>query len=346
MSMRVISKKNNVSSLSKNKSPILNDLVEVGDCLKLMSTLKRESIKAIYIDPPFFTQKIQIIDSKRKTGSLSYSDKWKSMDEYLSWLSDRISLMRNLLTADGFIFVHCDWHSSHRIKCILDDIFGVSNFRNEIIWQRSFTSGRSKGNTMLRFSNITDSIFVYSKSQNSTLNKSFVTLQKKFNGSKTPAGFKFCPKEKKYFKTSPLGNYSEESIAKFEKEGRIYLTKNGSKRLKYWVNSSDINGKMELAEIREIGNLWTDIPSMMHSGRNEKISYPTQKPMKLIERIFSLCVEKGDTVADFFLGSGTSWAVAQKLGCKFIGCDVKKDAVALAKTRVSSVQHVGTKRAS
>ena len=284
----------NRSKLRKTKSSKQEGLhsphyaLYLKDNIDVLKNIASEFIKCIYIDPPFFTQKKQIIDSRRSDiNTPFYFDNWRSMKEYLNWIKIRIFEMKRVLRKDGIIAIHCDWHASHYIKIILDEIFGYNNFRNEIIWQRSFTIGRSSTKNFKKIDVIHDSIFIYSKSSKTTLNKVYREHMIPFQENNPPAGYYFDDKRNSFFKTSPLGNYSDLSIKKFSKEGRVYRTRNGKKRLKYFVNTLKHNNQKFIFEQRELGTIWNDIHSMMHSGTGDKIKYPTQKPINLIKRIFS-----------------------------------------------------------
>ena len=287
--------------------------------------------------PSLLYKKTRVIDSRRAQNSTPrYSDNWKSLELYLEWLRIRIVEAKRLLTKDGVIFIHCDWHASHYIKIIMDDVFGYKNFKNEIIWQRSTTIGRSSKNNFKKLDTISDSIFLYSKNINLCLKKVFRNHFIPFNGSNPPSGYYYDDKKGEYFKTSPLGNYSKDSIEMFYKQGRIYLTRNGKERLKYFVEVTKKNGTLYICEHRELGNIWNDIHSMMHSCSKNKISYPTQKPTLLLKRIFSMCTSAGDIVADFFNGSGTSLIAAKELNLYYLGSDINPEGIAITSKRLEA----------
>lgn len=309
------------------------------DNLNLMRQLPSRSLKAVYIDPPFFTRRQQVIDSRRKKANTpSYSDHWNGMTEYLAWMKERVTEIARLLRNDGVLFLHCDWHASHYLKVMLDEVFGYENFKNELVWQRSVTIGRISAESFKRLDNITDSVFIYSKSPDTQLKKVFREHLVPFNGTKPPSGYHVDSKSGQYFKTSPIGNYSSVSIEAFRKENRIYITKNDKQRLKYFVDAVKIKGQMYIREERELGNLWTDIPSMMHSSARDKIVYPTQKPIQLITRILQTIVNKGDSVADFFHGSGSTMMAARDLHCNYVGCDSNPQAIKLSLARLEDEQ--------
>jgi DNA modification methylase len=310
--------------------------VYLNDNLRVLESLPAGSLNAIYIDPPFFTNRIQTIDSRRKDPNTPvYSDKWEGLDEYLKWMEVRLQEMKRVLSDKGLLFLHCDWHASHYLKVLMDRVFGYHNFKNEIIWQRSYTIGRIGDKSFKKLDTMSDSIFVYSKREGIILNKVYREHKIPFKGDRPPSGYYFDEREKRFFKTSPVGNYSQESIREFKRENRIHLTRNGTERLKYFVNTITQNGERFILENRELGNLWTDIPSMMHSRTEDKIAYPTQKPIKLIQRLLGLCVKPGDLVADFFHGSGSTLMAALRLNCKYLGTDINADAIAITQERLA-----------
>jgi DNA modification methylase len=295
---------------------------------------KQGGIKLIYIDPPFdvgadFSMDIEIGDdtfTKQPTvlEELAYRDTWgRGADSFIAMIYERLSLMRDLLAADGSIYVHCDWRVNSYIRLVLDEVFGKDNYVSEIVWKSGVIKG-ARGKSK-KFGKLVDYIFLYSKGGDYTFNNIFkpYDLDSKNN--------KFVHKDKDgriYSRDNPLGDYSEEKIAEFERQGRIYTTSNGKKQLIRYLD--------ELSGLT-VGELWDDI-NPINQIANERLDYPTQKPEALLERIVKASSNEGDIIADFFAGSGTTLAVAEKLGRKWIGSDLGKFAIHTTRKRMIGVQ--------
>lgn len=305
-----------------------------GDNLQVMSHLLknyRGKIDLIYIDPPFdskadYKRKIEIRGIGKTTTDTSsfeekqYGDIWIN-DEYLQFMYERLILMRELLSDTGCIYIHCDWHKSHYLRLIMDEIFGVNNFINEIIWK----SGNIRGakTSSKKFGRVVDTLYLYSK----TSKYKFETPYKPIDLNSKNNKFVHRDAEGRlYSRDCPLGDYSAEKIAEFERQGRIYVTKNGKKQLIRYYD--EVKGTA-------IGNLWDDI-DYINQVATERLDYPTQKPEKLLKRIIEVSSNPGDIVFDCFMGSGTTQAVAMKLGRRFIGADINLGAIQTTTKRLLS----------
>ncbi len=344
-----------------------------GDNKLILSSLKngplrkeieeQGGIKLIYIDPPFdvgadFSMKMEIGDPLTRSGhfeeftkqpsvleELAYRDTWgKGADSFIAMIYERLSLMRDLLADDGSIYVHCDYRVSAFMKLVLDEVLSKSNFRNEIIWQRT-----GAHNDAARFGYVHDTIYLYVKSENSTFHSVYVShsdehLGTRFNQVEEGTGRKFFAgpitapgsgPAREFFGrmiNPPQGrhwSYSQEKIFGLEKQNKIYVSKTGTPYLKQYMDEYVEQG-------RRIQSVWTDI--LPSKTGNELLGYPTQKPEKLLERIMSASSNEGDVVADFFAGSGTTLAVAEKLGRKWIGSDLGKFSIHTTRKRMIGVQ--------
>ncbi len=261
---------------------------------------KAGGIKLIYIDPPFavgmdFSYDITVgSDEVTKKQSIieeiAYRDTWeRGISSYLSMLYERLKLMYELLSDDGSIYVHCDWRVNSVVRLVLDDVFGVDNFINEISWCYSGPGKHEKGYTRKH-----DNILFYAKKEDRNV----------FN---TP---RIQHKSGIHNKGAYLGQEfddNEEYVKELEELG---------KRVEDW---------------------WTDIFTTDRM-RNEKVDYPTQKSEGLLKRIINASSNEGDIVADFFCGSGTTMAVAEKFGRKWIGCDLGRFAIHTTRKRLIKVQ--------
>ncbi len=292
-----------------------------GDNKLILSSLKngpmREAIEAqggiklIYIDPPFdvgadFSMDIDIgEDSFTKKPSIleeiAYRDTWgRGADSFLSMIYERLIIMRDLLADDGSIYVHCDWRLTAHIRELLDEVFNVRNHINEISWCYSIGG---KGSS--RFARKHDTILFYSKNEG----KNF------FDGENKDVSVPRKPNSHMRVNVDTDGREFQEKTDK--KSGKVY---------RYYVDEGKIPE-----------DYWTDIEQLNREDK-ERIGYPTQKPEKLLKRIIGSATREGDLVADFFSGSGTTLAVAEKLGRKWIGSDLGKFAIHTTRKRILGVQ--------
>lgn len=293
---------------------------------------KRGGIKLIYIDPPFdvgadFSMNIEIGDEQfTKAPSvleeLAYRDTWgKGADSFIAMIYERLMLMRDLLASDGSIYVHCDWRLNSCLRLVMDEAFGDIGYKNEIRWKRQPVRGAKA--TSGQYARNSDTILYYSKSDSRIWNGAYKEYEQEFIKSK------FRPdKTGRLFRDCDLGDYSDDSIREFEKQGKIYITSSGKKRLIRYLDE-------EKGE--SLGDIWYDIAEV-NSRADERVDYPTQKPEGLLERIIKASSSEGDIIADFFCGSGTTLAVAEKLSRKWIGSDLGKFAIHTSRKRMIAVQ--------
>ena len=297
---------------------------------------KQGGIKLIYIDPPFdvganFSMDIEIGDetfTKQPNilEELAYRDTWgRGADSFITMIYERLSVMHDLLAPDGSIYVHCDWRVNSYMRLVLNEIFGRDNFRNEIVWQRDAV-GKGAKKVSGQWSRELDCIFFYSKSNQFVFRQLFRTSDELTHTQLKE--FRYSDPDGRKFKIVTLGDYSKTSIERMRKENLIHATSTGKEYKKYYLD------EFQLA----IGSLWNDIANLSHGKNPENLSYPTQKPEKLIERIITASSNGGEIIADFFSGSGTTLAVAEKLGRKWIGSDLGKFAVHTTRKRMIQVQ--------
>lgn len=275
-----------------------------GDNLHVMRQLPSESIDLIYIDPPFFSGRQYNVIFGDKNELRSFSDIWEGgMPGYLIWLNARLYEMKRLLKKTGSIYVHCDHHASHYIKVEMDKIFGYGNFLNEIIWH--YESGGRSTNFYPRKHDV---LLWYSRNAS----------QKMFTAETVSIPRNRC---------AQCGNeMSKWNNLKrnIDEDGRVYRTiKSAGKIYKYYDDEPTIPP-----------DTWLGINHLQQKDP-ERIGYPTQKPEKLLERIIVGASPVDGVVADFFTGGGTTAAVAQRLGRRWIACDQSRVAVAITADRLT-----------
>ena len=287
---------------------------------------KQGGLKLIYIDPPFdvgadFSMDIQIggdIFTKKPNilEEIAYRDTWgKGADSFIAMIYERLVLMRDLLAEDGSIYVHCDWRVNSFVRLVMDEVFGNDCFQNEIVWRKGSFFGPS--NKLRQFPKNHDTVFYYSKSPDQ---RTFNLPHEDYQES-TLKQYKYEDAKGRY-RLQELRDYTKASIEAFRAEGKIEETASGTK-LKQYLDDKD--GKV-------VETVWADI------NRLSQLMYPTEKPPKLLERIIKASSNEGDLVVDFFCGSGTTAAVAEKLGRKWIGADLGKFAIHTTRKRLLGVQ--------
>jgi adenine-specific DNA-methyltransferase len=322
---------------------------------------KQGGLKLIYIDPPFdigadfsmdieigedtFTKKPNILEE------IAYRDTWgKGADSFISMIYERLVHMRDLLAEDGSIYVHCDWRVSAYIRAVLDEVLGDRNFRNEIIWKRRVGSTSSIHESN-RFGISTDTIFFYAVSDSTVLVPQYNINTPEYQ-EYIAAKFTLVDEDGRRFQADNLGNpaprpnlmyeykghkppkngwaISRAKMEQWDLEGRLYFPKDPEGRIRRKRYLDELKGM-------PVQNLWTDIAEI-NSQAEERIGYPTQKPEALLERIIQASSREGDLVADFFGGSGTTAAVAEKLGRKWIVSDLGKFAIHTTRKRLIAAQ--------
>ena len=318
---------------------------------------KQGGLKLIYIDPPFdvgadfsmdieigeetFTKKPSILEE------IAYRDTWgKGADSFIAMIYERLILMRDLLAEDGSIYVHCDWRVNSHLRLVLDEVFGNALYINEITWRRRTGTASSNNGYGVQ----TDSILYFAK----TSDRIFVPQFRKDGVSREEIERKFNlvdEKGKRYW-SGDLGNPADRPNLKYEYKG-FKPPKNGWAVSREIMEKWDAEGKLIFPRDKDgrirrkmylddwqgypAQNLWDDISPVQPQAK-ERVDYPTQKPQALLERIIMTSSNEGDLVADFFCGSGTTAAVAEKLGRRWIVTDLGKFAVHTTRKRLIGVQ--------
>jgi DNA modification methylase len=340
-----------------------------GDNKLVLSSLKngplREEIEAaggiklIYIDPPFdvgadFSMDIEIGDetfTKRPNilEEIAYRDTWgKGADSFISMIYERLILMRDLLAEDGSIYVHCDWRVNGYVKNALSEVFGNDQYVNEITWKRS-DAHSDVGQGAKHLGKVCDTLFFYAKRRDAqivnmqyqplpqtTVDKWYRHVEegtgRRYNKADVtgPGGAKKGNPVYEWNGVTRAWRYSKEKMAELDAKGLIVYSSSGQAYQKRYLDES---------KGVPLQDLWDDIQMIrgIHATSEDQ-AYPTQKPEQLLERIIRLSSNENDIVADFFCGSGTTAAVAEKLGRKWIVSDLGKFAIHTTRKRMIGVQ--------
>ena len=316
----------------------VNKLI-LGDNLEILKGMESESIDLIYLDPPFFSNRNYEVIWGDAGEVRSFQDRWSGgVDHYIAWLKERVEQMYRILKPTGSIFLHCDWHANAYIRVhILDRIFGIKNFLNDITWKRTTTHNDVKRGK--QFGRVSDTIFFYAKDvKKFDFNPQF----ERYTSDYLASSYNKTDPDGRRFKSSDLSAarpghtdwkgilppkgrywaYSKENMDEFEQQGLIYYSENGRPYLKHYLDEMPGNS---------VDDFWTNC---VYKSKAERVGYPTQKPESLLERIIKCATNEGDTVLDPFMGGGTTVAVADKLNRKWIGIDQSVQAVKVTELRL------------
>jgi adenine-specific DNA-methyltransferase len=333
-----------------------------GDNLLVMGSLLEKfagKIDLIYIDPPFATganfnatgflgdDAIEVTKEQSIIEERVYRDTWGSgIKSYLEMMINRLTLLRELLSDRGTLFLHCDYRTNHYQRVVLEEVFGVEHFIAEIIWKRR--SGIVKQTKT--FGACTDTILMFSKSDDYLYNRQFTKIDSE---KYVEERFKYVNDKGRRYRLSNLVNPGYRPTLRYEYKGYPPPPNGWAISLKR-MKQFDLEGRLEFPKDRKgriqrrqfldewegypVQNLWTDI-YQINPVADERLDFPTQKPESLIERIIRTSSKEGDLVADFFLGSGTTAAVAEKLNRRWIGCDVSRFAMHVARKRLLEMEN-------
>lgn len=283
----------------------------LGDNLYVLRGLPSQSVDLIYIDPPFFSNRTYTQIWGDDNEIRSFNDIFQDgMFSYLGWLNARLWEMKRILKNTGSIYVHCDWHASHYIKCELDKVFGYDNFQNEIVW--CYRGMPSKSNN---FQSKHDVILFYSKSSKPLFNTQY---DEPTEGS---------------LKTFESGRNKGYNVNLSKKMATVFDWEKYKAAVETGKIPLDLN-PVEFTGGNPPMKDWWDIKILGGPTNKERLGYPTQKPEAILERIIAASSNEGDVVADFFMGGGTTGAVALKLNRRFIGSDISRVAVSVTQTRM------------
>ena len=344
-----------------------------GDNLDILRGMNSECVDLIYLDPPFNSNQDYAAPVGSAAAGAAFKDTWtlsdldvawmgliadeqpalahvvktsglthgKGMQSYLTMMAVRLMEMHRVLKPTGSIYLHCDPTASHYLKLLMDSVLGAGQFRNEISWKR-YGAHNDVGQGSKHFGRVHDIILAYGKAGDATWNQGFVPLDESY----VKSTYRYVDEATgKRFTTTPLtgpggsakGNpvyewnghvrawrYSRETMEALDAEGRLYYSRTGYPRRKLFLDES---------KGVPIQDVWTDINSL--SGSNsERVGFPTQKPLALLNRIIQASSNPGDLILDPFCGCATACVAADKLGRKWVGIDISPKAVELVNMRL------------
>ena len=337
-----------------------------GDNLDILRGLNSESVDLIYLDPPFNSNRNYAAPVGSRAAGAAFKDTWtlsdldtawmgliadeqpamykvietaglthgKGMQSYLCMMAVRLLEMRRVLKDTGSIYLHCDPTASHYLKLLMDSIFGSAQFQNEITWQRT-----TAHNDSVRYGKNSDAILFYSANDRWTWNIQYqahddvyrARFRRQDSDGRAWSDYDLSAKglsgggyEYEYKGVSSLWRVPLTTMRQLDSEGKLHFTTRGGIRLKRYLD--EIKG-------RPLQSVWTDI-NAINSQAKERIGYPTQKPLALLERIISASSYPGDVVLDPFCGCATACVAAEKLGRKWVGIDISEKAVELVGMRL------------
>lgn len=320
--------------------------VILGDATEVLRGLDGSTAGLCYLDPPFLTQRSFVFVSGKEVRT-AFNDQWRGgKEEYCSWLEELISEAQRILAPTGSIYVHLDPRVSHYVKVLLDKVFGPKNFRNEIIWKRQSSHNDSYQGSRF-FGRIHDVILFYTKSEQYKWKTPYVPydddyLAKRYRWVEESTGRRYALDDL----TAPGGpnkgnprypflgvtrywRYSKERMSDLLRTGKIVQLRKGGVPLR----------KRYLDEMlgKPVQDIWDDVNLVRGA---EKTSYPTQKPLRLLERLIFASTDPGDIVVDPLCGSGTALIAAHRLGRMWFGVDNSREAceIAVARLRESGVE--------
>jgi DNA modification methylase len=316
-------------------------VVYCGDCLEQLRKLPDACVDLIYIDPPFNSNRNYEVFWGETKEKRAFEDRHASTQAYIDYMRPRCVELSRVLKKTGSFYYHCDWHASHYVKIMLDQIFSENMFRNEIIWRR--TQGRKSERQWPR---VHDCLFFYTGGTHWTWNAQTVP-----HDEETVKGHDLMEDDGGVYRLSDLSGagqgpprnfgvrgqitpskgrhwmFDQEGIDRLIQEGRVEFSRNGTPRLKTYLQ--------DLAGV-DIADIWMDIEPINASAA-ERLGYPTQKPLALLERIINASSNPNDIVLDGFCGCGTALVAAQNLGRQWIGIDISPTACRVMAKRLRDV---------
>ena len=348
----------------------IDKTIFIGDNLHIMRGMNSDSVDLIYLDPPFNSNRNYAAPIGSQAAGAAFKDTWtlsdvdeaehgelaeqapslhtviqaarevhgKGMQSYLIMMSTRLLEMKRILKDTGSIYLHCDPTASHYLKLVMDSIFGNSNFRNETIWKRT-----AAHNDSAVYGSVHDIILYYSISNSFTHNEQYLPYSDEYlkrykhidengrrfldrdltGGSLSGGGYQY-----EWNGITKIWRCPFSTMQEYHESGRLYYTRNGTPRLKQFLD------EMPGVPLQDV---WVDIPPI-NSRARERVGYPTQKPVALLDRIIETSSNPGDVVFDPFCGCATTLVAADRLQRSWVGIDISPKAAELVVTRIKDDQ--------
>jgi DNA modification methylase len=314
------------------------------DNLHRLSQFPAACVDLIYLDPPFFSNRHYEVIWGDEAEVRSFEDRWEGgIHVYVEWMRERVLELHRILKPTGTLYLHADWHASHYLKVMLDEVFTQANFRNEIVWERT----PAKGHASRKLASNHDVILAYGRTpqayfQPARRAPSPAYLERfDLDDDDGRGPYRLAPLDNPSVRPNLTYSYKGHEppargwrislpvMEKLDAEGRLAFPKRRGGRIARKHYLADQGWPM-------LGDVWTDIPPLQAASA-ERLGYPTQKPEALMERIISMSTRPGDIVLDPFCGCATTLVAAQLLGRSWIGIDISPTAVELEKRRLIKV---------
>ncbi|MBX3323211.1 MAG: restriction endonuclease [Phycisphaeraceae bacterium] len=332
---------------SRPSSLVDTRVVWCGDCLEQLANLPDKCVDLVYIDPPFNSNRNYEVFWGETKEKRAFEDRHASTQAYIEYMRPRCVQLARVLKDTGSFYYHCDWHASHYVKVMLDQILGENSFRNEIIWRRT----TAKSQTFHSFPNNHDSLFFYVGGEQHTFHRQFkphsqARIDQHYSNIEEGTGRRYSldnltaegirnGRSGLPFRGIDIGakgnhwKFTVDKLDAMDKEGRIYWPKKagGMPRLKRYLDEQE--GVL-------VDTVWEDIPPI-NSQAKESLGYPTQKPIALLDRIVKSSSNPNDIVLDAFCGCGTALVAAQNLSRQWIGIDISPTACRVMAKRLRDV---------
>jgi DNA modification methylase len=328
----------------KSSAAVDTRVIYCGDNLEQLVKLPDACVDLIYIDPPFNSNRNYEVFWGETREKRSFEDRHASTQAYIDFMRPRCMRLARVLKKTGSFYYHCDWHASHYVKVMLDQIFGENNFQCEIIWRRT----TAKGLAFKGFPKNNDSIFYYGGGGAITFNRPYNPYDADNLDEKTAGKYSLRDPDGRLYQLTDLTNpnpdrpnltyeflgvkkvwrWTKERMQSAYEEGIVIQPSPGAvPRLKRYLDEQ---------EGRPIDSVWTDIPPI-NSQAKERLGYPTQKPLALLDRIIATSSNENDLVLDAFCGCGTSLVAAHRLKRQWIGIDISPTACRVMAKRLRDV---------
>ena len=325
-------------------------LIYCGDNIEQLPKLPSGCVDLIYTDPPFNSNRNYEVFWGETKEKRAFEDRHESTRAYIDYMRPRCVELSRVLKKTGILYYHCDDHASHYVKVMLDQIFGENHFLNEVIWKRTGARGDAKGWNQLH-----DTLFVYGGGGETVWNPQFEDYSDHYIETKythddgdgrlyrldnitSPNPRPNMTYEWKGHASPPKGwRYSRETMAQLDEGGRIWYPGDKTKRPQLKRYLDEMHGV-------PMGSVWTDI-APINSQAAERLGYPTQKPLALLERIIAASSKPNAIVLDAFCGCGTALVAAEKLKRQWIGIDISPTACRVMAKRLRDVCGLPEKKA-